>query len=139
MQYYDYSTERCSNGTIRLAGSGYTTMGRVELCINGEWGTICINSFDDNDATVVCRQLGYSTYGKIIALVCFNSTSSCKVILTIECAFSFIAMVNKWLDLPNNITYFAAFSFTFTLLKVLSVTFHTGSFMVAVFLLLYLT
>lgn len=61
-----FHAERCSNGTIRLAGSGYATMGRVELCINGEWGTICINSFDDNDATVVCRQLGYSTYGKSI-------------------------------------------------------------------------
>ena len=61
-----FHAERCSNGTIRLAGSGYATMGRVELCINGEWGTICIHSFDDNDATVVCRQLGYSTYGKSI-------------------------------------------------------------------------
>ena len=55
----------CQNGTIRLSGSGYTTMGRVELCMNGQWRTICRDSFDDYDASVVCKQLGYSPYGKI--------------------------------------------------------------------------
>lgn len=55
----------CQNGTIRLSGSGYATMGRVELCMNGEWGTVCRDSFDDYDASVVCKQLGYSPYGKV--------------------------------------------------------------------------
>ena len=60
-----YFIEPCINGSVRLVGSDYETIGRVEVCINSVWGTICKDSFDDNDATVVCRQLGYSIYGKV--------------------------------------------------------------------------
>ena len=43
----------------------YSTAGRLEIYLNGEWGTICNNSFGRNEAILACNQLGYETYQEI--------------------------------------------------------------------------
>jgi len=45
---------------VRLTGSDVSSEGRVEICFNNQWGTVCDDDWDTTDATVVCRQLSYT-------------------------------------------------------------------------------
>lgn len=61
------STEEgnCSDGDIRLVnGTAVTSSeGRVEVCVNNAWGTVCDRMFGEEDANVICRQIDHRHNG----------------------------------------------------------------------------
>ena len=63
-------TEMCTReGAVRFAGQDVgvlKTEGRLEICANGSWGTVCNDGFDTNAAKVVCRQLGFPEDGELL-------------------------------------------------------------------------
>ncbi|XP_041372972.1 Down syndrome cell adhesion molecule-like protein 1 isoform X2 [Gigantopelta aegis] len=54
---------RCQMSVRLVSGSGISSQGRVEIQINGTWGTVCDNGFNSKDAAVICAMMGFSRYG----------------------------------------------------------------------------
>ena len=53
----------CEEGQVRLRGGFESSNGLVEYCHHRTWGTVCREGWDNNDARVVCAQLGYNPDG----------------------------------------------------------------------------
>ena len=70
----------CSEGAIRLVGGASKYDGRVEVCINKIWGTVCAGGTTPSDAQKICTSRGFSDQGekvvcKILIRTCFGQES----------------------------------------------------------------
>ena len=67
----------CVDGDVRLQDGTYPSNGRVEICQHGIWQSVCSSHWDQNDAVVICRQLGYDSEGIIMHTIhtCSSSIS----------------------------------------------------------------
>ncbi|KAM4690205.1 HHIP-like protein 1 isoform 1-T1 [Rhinophrynus dorsalis] len=76
------SSAELRNGTVRLVNSqNKSDRGRVEIFINGEWGTVCDDLWNSKAATVVCRQLGFSHVIKASKQAEFGEGQSLRILL----------------------------------------------------------
>ena len=63
----------CEHGAIQLADGAYSFEGRLEVCVNGLWGTICDVNWSEAESGVVCNQLGFLAFSRCHCL----STQQC--------------------------------------------------------------
>lgn len=48
------------DGQLRLVDGGGTNDGRIEISLDGYWGTVCSENFDKSAADVACKELGFN-------------------------------------------------------------------------------
>ena len=88
----------CQQGAIRLQGGSNTMTGRVEVCNNNVWGTVCDDFWDNNDASVACRQLGFSPDGAMAITTGFTNGAGQIWLDNVRCA----GTETRLIDCPAN-------------------------------------
>lgn len=55
----------CTEGDARLVNGPSASKGRLEVCIDHTWATVCSSFFGVQEGGVVCEQLGYQRYAGV--------------------------------------------------------------------------
>ena len=53
----------CTDYDVRLVDGASPNEGKVQMCINGVWGVVCLRYLYTHDVGVICHQLGFQREG----------------------------------------------------------------------------
>ena len=86
----------CTHGESRLQNGMNSTSGRAEVCVDGEWQTVCDKQFNESAASVFCKSIGLHLNSEYYYNYNLNDskTCSCRAVLVNE--FSCIDRVVYW-------------------------------------------
>ncbi|KAM8954441.1 HHIP-like protein 1 [Pelodytes ibericus] len=74
--------KKIKHGTVRLVNEeNHPDRGRIEIHINGEWGTVCNDRFDSQSAAVVCQQLGFPYVLKVARKTEYGEGKGIRILL----------------------------------------------------------
>ena len=80
----------CSTGAVRLVDDSSVDSGRLEICLNNAWGTVCSDDFDTSDASVACGTLeGFTGSGKQVTILMYRLRKKAKC-FTSDVVLSFV-------------------------------------------------
>lgn len=74
-----------TSASIRLVGGSSINEGRVEVRYDGQWGTVCDDLWDDADAAVVCRALGFGDTAAAFGQAMFGEGTNKIILDNVEC------------------------------------------------------
>jgi hypothetical protein len=77
-------TSQCSNGDLWLVDGFSDNEGRLELCYNYQWGTVCDDRWTQSSTNVACRQLGIqdmTNVGRLTNNIFSTATSVVPILL----------------------------------------------------------
>ena len=95
----------CNSESIRLVNGSNIYEGRVEVCLNNQWGTVCDDDWDSSDAQVVCNQLGYPS-SDTVDFSPFGSGYGPIWFSQVKCNGSEFNLFNCELNITHNCTHF---------------------------------
>ncbi len=81
----------CYDGDVRVVEGERYGVGRVEVCKDNVWGTICDEGWDDLAATVACRAFRFD-WGESCALCVFDCSCTTTTTQVVRLLRAFLVM-----------------------------------------------
>ena len=65
-----------------MTGRSTIYEGRVEVFINGQWGTVCSDGIGANEAETLCQSLGFGPFRSIINDTTFGESTDISIVIS---------------------------------------------------------